>query len=173
MRQQVGRLGLHSTLSNCINSMSNVPCKCTVQVTSCKAQLHQSMFPSLVPITCAPTNPAPFSCHALWSMFVYYHVNGSVLFTHANCRKSWALVREDSVFVDWQRVKVQENADEVRCRIWLVSIRNRQMSYENHALHTCTMGLLCCRWVWIERTWSHGRHVVAILAHSLSLLAPN
>lgn len=37
---------------------------------------------------------------------------------NATCgnRKAWKLVREQSVFVDWQRVKVQENADEVRSR---------------------------------------------------------
>jgi DNA replication licensing factor MCM6 len=29
------------------------------------------------------------------------------------CRSKWSLVREDSVFVDWQRVKVQECPDEV------------------------------------------------------------
>ena len=31
-------------------------------------------------------------------------------------RKAWSLVKEESVFVDWQRVKVQENSDEVRPR---------------------------------------------------------
>ncbi len=29
-------------------------------------------------------------------------------------RTNWQLVRDQSVFVDWQRVKVQENVDEVR-----------------------------------------------------------
>jgi DNA replication licensing factor MCM6 len=29
------------------------------------------------------------------------------------CRKQWSLVREESLFVDWQRIKVQENVDEV------------------------------------------------------------
>ena len=28
-------------------------------------------------------------------------------------RKSWVLVREQSKFVDWQKVKVQEKSDEV------------------------------------------------------------
>ena len=28
-------------------------------------------------------------------------------------RKAWTLVKEESTFVDWQRVKVQENSDEV------------------------------------------------------------
>jgi DNA replication licensing factor MCM6 len=28
--------------------------------------------------------------------------------------KNWTLVKEESTFVDWQRAKVQENADEVR-----------------------------------------------------------
>lgn len=28
-------------------------------------------------------------------------------------KKSWRLVKEESSFVDWQRAKVQENADEV------------------------------------------------------------
>lgn len=30
-----------------------------------------------------------------------------------NCRKNWKLTRDNSKFVDWQRVRVQENADEV------------------------------------------------------------
>jgi len=29
-------------------------------------------------------------------------------------RRAWSLVKEESTFVDWQRVKVQENSDEVR-----------------------------------------------------------
>lgn len=29
-------------------------------------------------------------------------------------KKGWTLVKEESAFVDWQRAKVQENADEVR-----------------------------------------------------------
>jgi hypothetical protein len=31
-------------------------------------------------------------------------------------RKFWTLLRDDSIFVDWQRLKVQENVDEVRGR---------------------------------------------------------
>ena len=31
-------------------------------------------------------------------------------------RKFWTLLRDDSIFVDWQRLKVQENVDEVR--VW-------------------------------------------------------
>ena len=30
-----------------------------------------------------------------------------------SCRKEWTLLRDDSIFVDWQRLKVQENVDEV------------------------------------------------------------
>jgi DNA replicative helicase MCM subunit Mcm2 (Cdc46/Mcm family) len=30
------------------------------------------------------------------------------------CRKDWTLLRDDSIFVDWQRLKVQENVEEVR-----------------------------------------------------------
>ena len=30
------------------------------------------------------------------------------------CRKSWALEKEESTFIDWQRAKVQETTDEVR-----------------------------------------------------------
>lgn len=33
------------------------------------------------------------------------------------CRKEWTLLRDDSIFVDWQRLKVQENVEEVR-RWW-------------------------------------------------------
>lgn len=29
------------------------------------------------------------------------------------CRKDWTLLRDDSIFVDWQRLKVQENVEEV------------------------------------------------------------
>lgn len=29
------------------------------------------------------------------------------------CRKSWALEKEESTFIDWQRAKVQETTDEV------------------------------------------------------------
>jgi hypothetical protein len=29
------------------------------------------------------------------------------------CRKEWTLLRDDSIFVDWQRLKVQENVEEV------------------------------------------------------------
>jgi hypothetical protein len=29
-------------------------------------------------------------------------------------RKHWTLLRDDSIFVDWQRLKVQENVEEVR-----------------------------------------------------------
>jgi hypothetical protein len=29
-------------------------------------------------------------------------------------RKEWTLLRDDSIFVDWQRLKVQENVEEVR-----------------------------------------------------------
>jgi DNA replicative helicase MCM subunit Mcm2 (Cdc46/Mcm family) len=32
------------------------------------------------------------------------------------CRKDWTLLRDDSIFVDWQRLKVQENVEEVRHR---------------------------------------------------------
>jgi len=28
-------------------------------------------------------------------------------------RKDWTLLRDDSIFVDWQRLKVQENVEEV------------------------------------------------------------
>lgn len=28
-------------------------------------------------------------------------------------RKEWTLLRDDSIFVDWQRLKVQENVEEV------------------------------------------------------------
>ena len=28
-------------------------------------------------------------------------------------RRSWSLVREESKFIDWQKVKVQEKSDEV------------------------------------------------------------
>ena len=31
----------------------------------------------------------------------------------AKCRRSWTLVREESKFIDWQKVKVQEKSDEV------------------------------------------------------------
>ena len=30
------------------------------------------------------------------------------------CRKSWALEKEESTFIDWQRAKVQETTDEAR-----------------------------------------------------------
>lgn len=33
-------------------------------------------------------------------------------------RKSWELIREESAFVDWQRAKVQECADEVLLPSW-------------------------------------------------------
>ena len=32
----------------------------------------------------------------------------------AGRRQAWSLVKEESTFVDWQRVKVQENSDEAR-----------------------------------------------------------
>ena len=51
------------------------------------------------------------------------------------CRKAWSLVKEESVFVDWQRVKVQENSDEVRqhstsdlwrhCKLWPMLVDDR------------------------------------------------
>jgi DNA replicative helicase MCM subunit Mcm2 (Cdc46/Mcm family) len=46
-------------------------------------------------------------------------------------RKAWSLVREESVFVDWQRVKVQENPEEVPAgslpRTLDVIVRNKQV----------------------------------------------
>ncbi|KAK9827399.1 hypothetical protein WJX81_007351 [Elliptochloris bilobata] len=46
-------------------------------------------------------------------------------------RKAWALIKEESVFVDWQRVKVQENSDEVPAgslpRTMEVVLRNEQV----------------------------------------------
>jgi DNA replicative helicase MCM subunit Mcm2 (Cdc46/Mcm family) len=32
---------------------------------------------------------------------------------HVTCRKDWTLLRDDSIFVDWQHLKVQENVEEV------------------------------------------------------------
>ncbi|KAL6762863.1 minichromosome maintenance protein 6 [Haematococcus lacustris] len=46
-------------------------------------------------------------------------------------RKEWSLVRAESVFVDWQRIKVQENPDEVPAgslpRTMDVIVRNKQV----------------------------------------------
>eukprot|EP00983_Pelagomonas_calceolata_P053657 1143381-Pelagomonas_calceolata.AAC.2 len=38
-----------------------------------------------------------------------------IICTNTTCgnRKAWSLVREESVFVDWQRIKVQEDPGEV------------------------------------------------------------
>ncbi|GFH23822.1 DNA helicase, partial [Haematococcus lacustris] len=45
--------------------------------------------------------------------------------------KEWSLVRAESVFVDWQRIKVQENPDEVPAgslpRTMDVIVRNKQV----------------------------------------------
>ena len=35
-------------------------------------------------------------------------------------RKSWELMREDTKFVNWQKIKVQESGDEVSCLLQLV-----------------------------------------------------
>jgi len=53
--------------------------------------------------------------------------------TNPTCgnRKAWSLVREESVFVDWQRIKVQENPEEVPAgslpRTLDVIVRNKQV----------------------------------------------
>lgn len=39
----------------------------------------------------------------------------TVLSLPLDCRKDWTLLRDDSIFVDWQRLKVQENVEEVCC----------------------------------------------------------
>lgn len=38
-----------------------------------------------------------------------------IICTNATCgnRKAWSLLRDESVFVDWQRIKVQEDPAEV------------------------------------------------------------
>ena len=41
-------------------------------------------------------------------------VRDSLLNRLARCRKSWALEKEESTFIDWQRAKVQETTDEAR-----------------------------------------------------------
>lgn len=46
-------------------------------------------------------------------------------------RRHWTLVREESTFVDWQRIKVQESVDEVPAgslpRTIDVIVRNKQV----------------------------------------------
>lgn len=43
----------------------------------------------------------------------HLHALLSVLPRPSACRKDWTLLRDDSIFVDWQHLKVQENVDEV------------------------------------------------------------
>lgn len=42
-------------------------------------------------------------------------------------RKSWVLVREQSKFVDWQKVKVQEKSDEVPVTQPCSTVQHRAM----------------------------------------------
>ena len=53
-------------------------------------------------------------------------VDGRQYFCARACRKAWSLVKEESVFVDWQRVKVQENSDEV-CQRFYQSLLQRTL----------------------------------------------
>ena len=47
-------------------------------------------------------------------------------------RKNWELIREESAFVDWQRAKVQECADEVQ------TYPAPLCSKDNSAIFACT-----------------------------------
>ncbi len=57
-------------------------------------------------------------------------------------RRFWSLVREESVFVDWQRVKVQESVDEVPAgslpRTLDVIVRNKMVS----SSHACVSSVI-------------------------------
>lgn len=47
------------------------------------------------------------------NFIVAFPASDSRAMTRWESRKAWTLVKEESTFVDWQRVKVQENSDEV------------------------------------------------------------
>lgn len=71
-----------------------------------------------------------------------------VICTNPTCgnRKNWTLVREDCVFVDWQRIKVQENADEVPPgslpRMMDVIVRNEVVEVAKAGDKMCFTGCL-------------------------------
>ena len=62
------------------------------------------------------------------------------------CRKAFTLIKEQSKFVDWQRIKVQENADEVPAgslpRTIDVIMRHQAVESANPGDKACFTGML-------------------------------
>ena len=77
-------------------------CGTTAVLSSSGGSLFPLLFPTLAP-PCPPASPPP-----LRSLQPLICSN-----TACSNRERWALERDDCVFADWQRARLQENADEV------------------------------------------------------------
>lgn len=69
--------------------------------------MHVSCVCSRSALCSRPCLCSRSACSAAWTLYDQ----------HTGClcarRKEWTLLRDDSIFVDWQRLKVQENVEEV------------------------------------------------------------
>lgn len=55
-----------------------------------------------------------FTCTLGYSTYILARLPLSKADNSPECRNNWTLVREQSIFCDWQRLKVQESVEEVR-----------------------------------------------------------
>jgi hypothetical protein len=64
------------------------------------------------------------------------------------CRKDWTLLRDDSIFVDWQHLKVQENVEEVRGLWQAATVAYRNRSSPVQGLRTVQQLAAACPVIW-------------------------
>jgi hypothetical protein len=69
--------------------------------------MHVSCVCSRSALCSRPCLCSRSACSSAWTLCDQHAVSLCA------CRKEWTLLRDDSIFVDWQRLKVQENVEEV------------------------------------------------------------